>query len=232
MVKQFIKSVAQLGGVALKRYDKTADHYKNLFKKYCDFTMIELDTFVINLELTKRFSDVKGDVVECGVWRGGMIAAMAELVGKERMVHLFDSFEGLPAAKEIDGKRALAWQANTASPGYYDNCRAEESFAIAALKKAAHENYRLYKAWFHDTLSSYGGNNIAILRLDGDWYDSIKQCLVYLFPLVTEGGVVIIDDYYTWDGCAKAVHDYLSEVKSPSTVHQWNNQVAYIVKKN
>ena len=74
---------------------------------------------------------------------------------------------------------------------------------------------------------------IAILRLDGDWDAySVKECLVKLFPLVSENGLVIIDDYYTWDGCSKAVHDYLSEVKSPSRVFQWKNQVAYIIRKS
>ena len=232
MAKQFIKKVAQLGGIDLKRYNRSLDYYNNLYNKYMYFTMIPKDAFVNNLELCSHFLNVEGDIVECGVWRGGMIAAMAELAGKKREIHLFDSFEGLPPAQQIDGKEALAWQADTTSPGYHHNCTADESFAIAALKKAEHDNYQLYKGWFQTTLHIYKGNKIAILRLDGDWYDSVKECLVKLFPLVVEGGAVIIDDYYTWDGCAKAVHDYLSEVKSPARVHQWNNQVAYIIKKN
>lgn len=231
MVKQLIKRIAKLGGVDIKRYDKTIDSYKNLYEKYKDYTMIPPEVFVCNLELSKRFLTVEGDIVECGVWRGGMIAAIAELAGKDKIVHLFDSFEGLPPAKEIDGKKALQWQADTDSPGYHNNCTAEDKFAIAALKKANHVNYQLYKGWFQDTLSSYKGNRISILRLDGDWYDSVKECLLKFFPLVTKGGIVIIDDYYAWDGCAKAVHDYLSEVKSSSRVYQWNNEVAYIIKE-
>ena len=55
-------------------------------------------------------------------------------------------------------------------------------------------------------------------------------CLEALFPLVTQGGLVIIDDYYTWDGCAKAVHDYLSSIKSACRIRQFMNDVAYITK--
>jgi O-methyltransferase len=232
MAKEFIKNVARLSGIELKRYDKTLDRYKSLYKKYKEYTMIPEEFFISNLELCNGFSSAEGDIVECGVWRGGMIAAIAELCGKNRTVHLFDSFEGLPPAKEIDGREALRWQADTKSPNYHDNCAADEIFAIAALKKANHKNYQLHKGWFQKTLPNHKGNQIAILRLDGDWYDSVKECLVNLFPLVAEGGAVIIDDYYTWDGCARAVHDYLSEIKSPSRVHQWNNLVAYILKKN
>lgn len=232
MAKKIIKRVAGSLGVNITRYNKAWDRYHSLFNKFKGYTMIPEELFITNLELCSKFLHVEGDIVECGVWRGGMIAAMAELAGENRTVHLFDSFEGLPPAKEVDGKDALHWQADTTSPNYYNNCAADESFAIDSLQKANHKRYQLYKGWFQDTLSSYRGNNIAILRLDGDWYDSVKECLVKLFPLVAEGGVIIIDDYYTWDGCSKAVHDYLSEVKSPSRVHQWSNRVAYIVKRN
>ena len=100
------------------------------------------------------------------------------------------------------------------------------------MRIAGHTKFQLHKGWFNETLRSFESTPISILRLDGDWYESIKFCLVKLFPLVSSGGLVIIDDYYTWDGCSKAVHDYLAETKCNSRVRQWNNQVAYIIKKN
>lgn len=232
MTKKFIKDLGKAVGMDLRRYNRETDTFKSLYQKYQEYTMIPEDVFVSNLELSSKFFNVQGDVVECGVWRGGMIAAIAELGGNTRRVHLFDSFEGLPEAKEIDGKEALQWQANKTSPHYYNNCYADESFALNALKLAAHTNFQIYKGWFQNTLSKYQGNPIAILRLDGDWYDSVKVCLEKLYPFVSEGGLIIIDDYYTWDGCSKAVHDYLSEIKSASRVYQWRNQVAYIIKKS
>lgn len=231
MIKQYLKKIIQTGGIDLIRYNRSLVYYNSLYIKYSEFTMLPQDTFVSNLDLCNQFSNVEGDIVECGVWRGGMAASLAEVMGKTRKIHLFDSFEGLPPAKEIDGKEALAWQADINSVGYYNNCAADESFVIAALKIANHENYRLYKGWFQHTLDGYQGEEIAILRLDADWYDSVKECLVKLFPQVAAGGIVVIDDYYTWDGCAKAVHDYLAEMRSASRIYQWNNQIAYIIKK-
>lgn len=232
MAKEIVKKIIQLGGVDLKRYDKAIDQYSSMYRKYKTFTMVPKELFISNLSLASKFLNVKGDLVECGVWRGGMIASISELAGSTKKAHLFDSFEGLPPVQEIDGKEAINWQKDKSSATYYENCTADESFAINAMNKTGHSNYRLYKGWFKDTLASYDGAEISILRLDGDWYDSIKICLEKLFPLVVNGGLIILDDYHTWDGCTKAVHDYLSEIKSPSRICQWSNQVAYIVKKN
>lgn len=231
MTKRIIKKVIQLGGVTVNRYNKALSRYADIHSKYGSYTMIPKDIFVINLELCNSFLNVEGDIVECGVWRGGMIAALAEISSSEKCCHLFDSFSGLPIAREIDGEEAIKWQNDTSSDNYYNNCAAEEKFAVEAMEKSGHENYKIYKGWFEDTLSKYEGNPISILRLDGDWYDSTKICLQKLFPLVSVGGLIVIDDYYVWDGCAKAVHDYLSETKSSSRVYQWKNNVAYIIKK-
>ena len=194
--------------------------------------MIPKEHFVYNLELCHSIKkNITGDYVECGVWKGGMSAAISEVIDKTSHIHLFDSFEGLPEAKEIDGKGALNYQKNTQSETYFDNCSAKEEFAMEAMKLAKNDNYSVHKGWFQDTLAKYPKNSISILRLDGDWYDSVKVCLNTLFPYVAEGGIIILDDYYAWEGCAKAVHEYLAEIKSASRIHQWKGHVPYIVKK-
>lgn len=232
MAKKVIKRLIQFGGLDVHRANKSHLKFYSLYKKYKDFTMIPEEVFTSNLELCSKAATYAGDIVECGVWRGGMAAALTEVLGDGRTIHLFDSFEGLPPAKEVDGREALNWQSDTTSAGYFDNCTADESFAITAMQKTGHTKYKLWKGWFDETTPQYDGDKIAILRLDGDWYDSIKVCLDKLFPKVIEGGLVVLDDYYTWDGCTKAVHDYLSEIKSPSRIYQWRNQVAYIIKKS
>jgi len=221
-----------LGGVDLKPYDRLRDQFLSLYKKYQDYTMIPQDLFIANLELCHRYKNLQGDYVECGVWRAGMSGAIAEILDDEKMLHLFDSFEGLPPAQEIDGEEALAWQKDTNASGYFNNCAAEETYARQAMTLAGRENYKIYKGWFNETLPSFNNRTIGILRLDGDWYDSIMDCFNNLFPQVINGGIILLDDYYTWDGCSKAVHDYLSKIKSPSRVHQWNNQIGYIIKKS
>jgi O-methyltransferase len=164
---------------------------------------------------------VPGVLVECGAWRGGcsmaMLLAQAELFGQVvRPVHLLDSFAGLPAAAERDGPLARRWQSETDSPGYHDNCMASEEQLRADMASLGFSEgeYFVHPGWFADTLPSLaaqlGETPIALLRLDGDWYDSTLVCLHHLEPRVAVEGTVLIDDYYAWDGCARAVHDYLS----------------------
>jgi len=199
--------------------------------KYKDFSMIPIETYIGNLILTEQFKNIHGSIVECGVWRGGMIAGVAELLGKDRNYFLFDSFEGLPPAKEIDGYAANAWQNDKNSPLYLDNCKAEMSFAEKAMKMSGAKNFKLIKGWFSDSLPKYSfDEKIAILRLDGDWYDSTIDCLTSLYDKVNKGGVIIIDDYYVWDGCSKAVHDYLSKKGLTAKIRQSADGICYIIK--
>src|ERR1700704_6492138 len=93
-----------------------------LQRKYRSYTMVPTLVFVGNLFLVSRFKSVAGCVVECGVWRGGMSAGMADILGAGRHYVLCDSFAGLPDAKDVDGAAALAWQNDKTSPTYFDNC--------------------------------------------------------------------------------------------------------------
>jgi len=218
-----------------KKYLKERSEYLKyvpIYHKYKEFTMIGKDDCVQCLSLISKFTDVKGVVVECGVWRGGMSAAMADVLGKERKYYLFDSFEGLPPAKEIDGQAALAWQNDVNSPGYYDNCKAEMEWAEKAMKKTGADKYKLVKGWFENTLPTYNfEEKIAVLRLDADWYESTMVCLENLFPKMAEGGIIIFDDYYVWDGCSKALHDYLSKNKRTERIMQAYSCGCYIIKR-
>lgn len=202
----------------------------SIYVEFSSYTMIPEKAFLDNLLLCDNVKEIEGDVVECGVWRGGMIAGIAKKLGMSRNYYLFDSFEGLPEATEIDGQTAMDWQKNTNADNYFNNCSAEIDFAIEVMKKVK-VKYECIKGWFSETIPTFDGTDkIAILRLDGDWYDSTLICLKYLFPKVVKGGIIIIDDYYTWDGCSKAVHDYLSEIKSASRIFSSKQGVCYIIK--
>jgi O-methyltransferase len=158
-----------------------------------------------------------------------MIAGIAELLGPDREYVLFDSFQGLPAAKEIDGQAAQTWQADKNSPIYYDNCSAQRDFACQAMQLAGARKVTFRPGWFENTVKGYSPPApITILRLDGDWYDSTRVCLEALFPHLHPGGVVIVDDYCAWDGCRRAVHDFLSRHQSPARILQWRGDVTYI----
>lgn len=204
---------------------------RQIYKQCRDFTMIPRDWFVDNLCLIDTVRDVPGCVVECGVWRGGMSAGMALLLGPRRKYYLFDSFEGMPPVMPIDGEAANRWQRNKEAPGYYNNCSAPEEFAINAMKMTAVPSFETIRGWFDQTIPKWTAKeSIAILRLDGDWYDSTMTCLEHLFYRVSSGGIVIIDDYYTWDGCSRAVHDFLSRHSRTERIRSFG-YLAYLVKE-
>lgn len=226
-IKNIMRYLLNYFGLEISRAVKSPIY---LYRKYKNFTMLPETIFNENLRICLAFNHIQGAVVECGVWRGGMISAIAELLGKERDYFLFDSFEGLPKARSIDGSQAIEWQNNTEDPKYYDNCKAEIMYAEKAMKLSAAKNYKIEKGWFSDTLPNFTGDKIAILRLDADWYDSTMQCLNYLYPKLVRGGCIIVDDYYTWDGCSKAVHDFLSANKLTDRIYQKNNRVCYLIK--
>ena len=205
---------------------------KRIYERYRTFTMIPPNIFVSNLLLCEEKAPDTGCIVEAGVWRGGMSAGMADMV-PARLHYLFDSFEGLPPAKEIDGEAALKWQQNVTSPTYYDNCRAERSFAQQAMAMASANEVHIIQGWFNETVLGFVPTEpIAILRLDGDWYESTMQCLTGLYPHVMKGGLIILDDYHTWDGCARALHDYLSAHKCTDRIQQWHDGVCYLIKRS
>ncbi len=207
-------------------------HTTKLYHKYKLYTMLPKHDFLDNIGLVKKYAALQGAVVECGVWRGGVSACLAEVLGNDRKYYLFDSFEGLPAAKEIDGDNAIEWQQRTDAPDYYNNCTAEIDWAKTAMKLSGASKYDIIKGWFCDTLPNFNKKeSIAILRLDGDWYESTMDCMVNLYPQVVVGGLILIDDYYAWDGCSRAIHDYLSKNNLTCRIKQYNNgNLHYIIK--
>jgi len=160
---------------------------------------------------------IPGAFVECGVWRGGMSFLMAKRArqrGEKKTVWMFDSFEGLPPPEAIDGNAAIEWTKNVDSPLYYDNCTASiEEVRASAVALGLGDQVEIVKGWFDETIPQVKDDigEIAVLRIDGDWYRSVKTCLEELGPRVVPGGIVILDDYDTWEGCALAVHEYLAE---------------------
>jgi O-methyltransferase len=203
-----------------------------LHRKYAERSIVPRKRFTHNVLLANRVVDVPGAVVECGTWRGGMIAALAEVLhaGPDREFVLFDSFEGLPPASDIDGERAMEWQRSIAR-SHLDNLNADVTEAQTSMRMA-NVDARVVKGWFDETVPTYAAERprIALLRLDGDWYDSTMTCLVHLFPLVVSGGMVIIDDYESFDGCTRAVHDYLSQTDATDRIRNTTVGVTYLIR--
>lgn len=160
---------------------------------------------------------VPGAFVECGVWKGGAAAVMARVAGDGRKTWLFDSFEGLPEPSAEDGDEARSYAEGRAGGRLDPLGRCVASFEEVErwffdTLKFSRSSVMLRKGWFQETLPRARAEigPIAVLRLDGDWYESTRVCMEALYDNVAPGGVVIVDDYYFWKGCGRAVDDFLA----------------------
>jgi hypothetical protein len=156
--------------------------------------------------------DVAGDLVETGVWRGGaaifMRAVLAAYGDQDRLVWAADSFEGLPAP---DGDRYPADTGSRLHANPYLAVSLEEVRANFERYGLLDERVRFLKGWFRDSLPNAPIEQIAVLRLDGDLYESTMDALTHLYEKVSPGGFVIIDDYNSNRTCRLAVDDYRAE---------------------
>jgi O-methyltransferase len=212
--------------------------YQTLYQKYSRYTMVGRLRFLENLALAdvalNKAALQDGVIIECGTWKGGMAAALIEVGGPTRKYYFFDSFEGLPPAQNIDGEMAEWYQANPDAAEYHDNCAAtfDEFKSTIALARAPFQNINIVRGFFHDTFTTFDSPPVAILRLDGDWYSSTMACLVKFWDAVLPGGLILIDDYYHWEGCTKAVHEFLAARKASERIRQGRiGGVAFIRKE-
>ncbi len=179
-----------------------------------------------------------GAFVECGVWRGGgaammALANLAESAGR-RVIHLFDSFEGMPdPSAEFDGPEAARLMEQAAEQGVACNAAAPED-ALRLIERIGYpaEFVRVHKGWFQDTLPAArdGIGPIALLRIDGDWYDSTRVVFEQLYHRVTPGGVIVIDDYGHFEGCRRATDEFLSVHAPHAYLHHIDYTGRYLIK--
>lgn len=152
---------------------------------------------------------IPGDLIETGVWRGGvtiLMRGMLEAWGDpDRIVWVADSFRGLPApdpqaypqdvGHDLSGVPTLAVSVEQVGANF-------ERYGLLD------DRVRFLEGWFCDTLANAPIDRLAVLRLDGDLYESTIDALTALEPKVSVGGFVIVDDYGAWDNCRAAVDDY------------------------
>ena len=205
-----------------------------IFDKYRAYSMIGRRDYCANLELVSRtaaalpMQDLA--IVECGTWRGGMTFGMLEAIPECRAFHMFDSFEGLPAPGPRDGQKVHDL---FESKGFIAerNYASHDDVKTAITQFGYSDRVTIHKGWFEDTVTRDAvEKGIAVLRLDGDWYESTLLVLEQLFDQVVPGGIIIVDDYYSWPGCSQAVHEFLAARGAPEALRVWRNVVPYIIK--
>jgi O-methyltransferase len=200
------------------------DHYdedvKRIVRTVRQRTMTAHEKLHALVVATRHIVDdgIAGDFVECGVWRGGSMQAVAHtLLSRgvtDRDLHLFDTFEGMtePSAEDLNLDGVPATELLERSP------RTARIWAEASLEDVqegmAETGYPVERVHYHvgrveDTVPAQAPERIALLRLDTDWYESTRHELEHLYHRVPPGGVLIVDDYSTWQGARKAVDEFL-----------------------
>lgn len=188
-------------------------------------TSVERMYTLYNSVLHVLNKNILGDFVECGVWRGGSSMLIAKMLANrnlsDRKIYLYDTFEGMSEPTQDD----MDFSGRDAAVMLKENEHQKETsvWCLADLRDVSNnmiltgfsmDNIIFVKGKVEDTIpGTLPSEPIALLRLDTDWYESTKHELIYLFPKLAEKGILIIDDYGHWEGCKKAVDEYLTEHK-------------------
>jgi hypothetical protein len=168
--------------------------------------------------LAQRIEDerIPGDVVECGVYKGGTAAILARSATRSslpRTVWLFDIFKGMPPASPADGPEADSWVGNLVS----SPARVEK---LLRRTGADLSRVRIVPGLFQDTFPSVRIPQIALLNIDADWYESVKLCFDTFYDAVVPGGFISLDDYGVWPGCRRAVDEFFQSRSLPYSLQR------------
>ena len=202
--------------------------FRPIYDKTRPFTMTPV-TRMYSLYKAVQYivkNGIPGDIVECGVWKGGssMIAALTLLAMRDttRRLWLYDTYEGMtePSDKDVRARDGTSTHQTWASQQrsdvnlwtYSPQADVEANLYSTGYPK---ENILFIKGRVEDTIPSSVPNRIALLRLDTDWFQSTYHELNYLFPLLSQNGVVVLDDYGYYKGAREATDRYFSENKIP-----------------
>jgi len=172
--------------------------------------------------------NIPGGLVECGVWKGGCagMMALAHMHDRNtpvREVHLFDSFQGLPQPdRRLDGDLAIGM-----AHGEADGKDIAIGACVASIEECRNllidtigyppNLIKIHPGWYNEVIPQAARwvGDIALLRLDCDWYKSTEICLEHLYGKVSDHGVVVIDDYGHFSGCRRAVDDFIQHLQEP-----------------
>lgn len=164
--------------------------------------------------------NIGGDVVECGVWKGGNIM-LARIMCPQRICWMYDTFDGMTEPDPVldikrDGERAIdRYRLKQAGGTKWDAVSLDEVQAGFMVSGISLDRVHFVSGPVENSLDVVSPLRIAILRLDVDWYAPTKVALEKLYGRISVGGFLIVDDYGHWMGCKKAVDDYFRKMTPP-----------------
>ena len=224
--KILLKKLVNKFGYDIHKKNTQSDFYENeleiinfvkpytLTSKERIFALIEAVRYIIK-------NNISGDFVECGVWKGGSIMVMMKTlleVASEKEIYLFDTFAGM--TKPTDNDKNIK---NEKAKFYFDKTKNNDfssewsNITLEEVKKNISSiNFDMGKVHFivgrvEDTIPEKSPRETSLLRLDTDWYESTRHELIHLFPRLSKGGIIIIDDYWSWKGSKLATDEYFKQ---------------------
>lgn len=246
-LKARMKNALRSRGIAVGRavettYSPEVRKTLDLVAPYTMTTPERLEALCAATEYIVKY-DIPGAFVEAGVWRGGSSMAAAHtllrLGAGDREFYMYDTYEGIPAPGAEDAVIGSTheevkawWEAENADP-------AKEAWLTATVEEVrrnmALTGYDLDKVqtiagMVEDTVPPTAPEQVALLRLDTDWYAPTKVELEVMFPRLSPGGVMIIDDYDYTEGARKAVDEYLAEYPHPVFLHRIDAHARLAIK--
>lgn len=190
------------------------EEFINIVKPYSMTSVERMKELYESLEYV-RLNKIPGDIVECGVWKGGNILGIIEYLEFHKVnnvnVWLFDTFQGMTPPQDIDVDINNKYAHDLINqPGILAKSEIEEVKSNLSLSKFDKNKIKFIVGDVSETLLDTKNipDKISILRLDTDWYKSTKDELIFLYPKLVDSGVLIVDDYGHWKGSKKAVDEY------------------------
>lgn len=231
---RLINRLLSITGFELKRVNSNglaglpydfSENTKEVVRSVQPFTMTTPERIAMLVDATLHVvrNKIPGDLVECGVWKGGSTMAMATTLNRlgvrDRNLWLYDTFEGMSAPTSsdssydgLDAAVQLASQDKDLPTSVWCYSPIEEVRRNVLSTAFPEALLRFVKGKVEDTIPQEAPSQIALLRLDTDWYESTRHELEHLYPRLTPGGILIIDDYGYWKGARQAVDEYFSKV--------------------
>jgi len=211
----------------------------NLCKKYSICAVTPMFALYKLIEYIVQ-NNIEGDLVECGVYKGGSVMLMAHTLKyfnqTSKKIYLYDTFEGmsLPTKRDIsiDGKHAMELLNKGDKITNKVWCFSPLEEVRKNMESTAYpvDNIIYVQGKIEDTIPGIVPNKIALLRLDTDWYESTKHELQHLYPILSHNGVLIIDDYGYWHGAREAVDEYIKNNSVNLLLNRIDASVRFCIK--
>ncbi len=210
---------------ALNRERATVDLDAKLLQQVRPYTLASAKKLgnLKRLAASTTERSIEGDFVECGTYKGGSAAVLGSALTPGRHLWLYDSFEGMPEVKEIDGADAGEWVGRLRASD--DDVR-----EILTLVGLSPSQYTIRKGWFDHTFLQQLPERVAVLHCDADWHASVTVVLETFYPRVAEGGVVVLDDFGWWEGCREAFYDFCARHGEKPLLERVDCDQAYWIK--